>query len=255
MDNVGNGLTASANNLMTADDENDFVNVFHEDSREVVGDSRSDHRFLCAMCLETVSDEPVVTRCGHLYCWSCLYRWLEPGMLLSEYRAAFGDPGDFHAANRPYNPRGVIYDERRRCCPVCKAFCTVDSVVPIYVHVPSDEDSRVAAVDPWNARPTRNHEGPMEVLHADSNLGIRQRRRTATSAIPRHSPRQNSCDSPMHRHDILGEFDHLTNDDHATPVRRNGNAVDDLGDDATRVSSTWQGMPSRPVPTSTWPTA
>lgn len=29
--------------------------------------------FECNVCLE-VAQEPVVTLCGHLYCWPCLYR-------------------------------------------------------------------------------------------------------------------------------------------------------------------------------------
>ncbi|KEG07088.1 E3 ubiquitin-protein ligase RNF5 [Trypanosoma grayi] len=32
--------------------------------------------FSCAICYEMAS-EPVVTRCGHLFCWACLKRWLE----------------------------------------------------------------------------------------------------------------------------------------------------------------------------------
>ncbi|KAK7199908.1 Zinc finger (RING finger) protein [Novymonas esmeraldas] len=31
--------------------------------------------FSCAICLDTAS-EPVVTRCGHLFCWECLEHWL-----------------------------------------------------------------------------------------------------------------------------------------------------------------------------------
>jgi len=166
--------------------------------------ANKDNRFVCAICLETVSDEPVVTRCGHLYCWPCLYQWLQPGMLLSEYRAAFGSPttattttdepnhngmmpnrnssgtgatasGNSHGGgggglnflsemttsynnqnqqaaahahahhDRPYNPAGGIYNERRRCCPICKAGCTVDSVIPIYIHVHSTTKSEVGS--------------------------------------------------------------------------------------------------------------
>eukprot|EP00592_Proboscia_alata_P005065 CAMPEP_0194375024 /NCGR_PEP_ID=MMETSP0174-20130528/23479_1 /TAXON_ID=216777 /ORGANISM="Proboscia alata, Strain PI-D3" /LENGTH=722 /DNA_ID=CAMNT_0039154947 /DNA_START=111 /DNA_END=2279 /DNA_ORIENTATION=- len=39
--------------------------------------------FDCNICLESVV-EPVVTLCGHLYCWPCLYKWLEPGMTVWE---------------------------------------------------------------------------------------------------------------------------------------------------------------------------
>ena len=31
--------------------------------------------FDCNICLES-SRDPVVTMCGHLFCWSCLYKWL-----------------------------------------------------------------------------------------------------------------------------------------------------------------------------------
>jgi len=54
----------------------------------------------CNICLDTAS-EPVVTYCGHLYCWPCLYRWL---------RATTG-PGS---------------------CPVCKAAVSQATVIPLY---------------------------------------------------------------------------------------------------------------------------
>jgi hypothetical protein len=34
--------------------------------------------FSCGICFDTAS-EPVVTKCGHLYCWSCLDTWLQRG--------------------------------------------------------------------------------------------------------------------------------------------------------------------------------
>lgn len=33
--------------------------------------------FSCAICLETASGSPVVTVCGHLFCWACLEKWLD----------------------------------------------------------------------------------------------------------------------------------------------------------------------------------
>lgn len=56
--------------------------------------------FECNICLELAKD-PVVTLCGHLYCWPCLYRWMQ----VQSYC---------------------------RQCPVCKAGVEVDKVVPIY---------------------------------------------------------------------------------------------------------------------------
>eukprot|EP01138_Halocafeteria_seosinensis_P006111 gb/GECG01006248.1/.p1 GENE.gb/GECG01006248.1/~~gb/GECG01006248.1/.p1 ORF type:complete len:201 (+),score=22.47 gb/GECG01006248.1/:1-603(+) len=54
--------------------------------------------FDCSVCLEHATD-PVVTQCGHLYCWSCLFRWIQAG---------------------------------KNTCPVCKAGVTTDNVIPIY---------------------------------------------------------------------------------------------------------------------------
>lgn len=33
--------------------------------------------FECNICYE-LAQEPVVTLCGHLYCWPCIYRWDMP---------------------------------------------------------------------------------------------------------------------------------------------------------------------------------
>ena len=61
------------------------------------------NRYSCAVCLEADAVEPVVTACGHLYCWQCLYRWLDAGH------------------NR---------------CPVCSARVDRNEVTPLYA---SDE--------------------------------------------------------------------------------------------------------------------
>lgn len=58
------------------------------------------HAFECNICFDTPA-EPVVTPCGHLYCWACLYRWLR-----------------LHAASPG--------------CPVCKAAVSRETVIPIY---------------------------------------------------------------------------------------------------------------------------
>lgn len=83
--------------------------------------SSMDARFSCNICFEAVT-EPVVTQCGHLYCWPCLYRWLEPGMYPAERVRLLG-----------LSPTLTPSDSGRRSCPVCKAGCSVDTIVPIYV--------------------------------------------------------------------------------------------------------------------------
>ena len=62
------------------------------------GASSSADEYSCCICLDTARDA-VVTFCGHLYCWPCLYRWLHSG---------------------------------HNVCPVCKAGVTRESVIPLY---------------------------------------------------------------------------------------------------------------------------
>ncbi|XWS43253.1 hypothetical protein CRYUN_Cryun16bG0087000 [Craigia yunnanensis] len=56
--------------------------------------------FDCNICLD-LAREPVVTCCGHLFCWSCLYRWLH------------------------------VHSDAKEC-PVCKGEVTVKTLTPIY---------------------------------------------------------------------------------------------------------------------------
>jgi E3 ubiquitin-protein ligase RNF5 len=66
--------------------------------------------FECNICLDFAS-EPVVTFCGHLYCWPCIYEWLRPGV-----ESAASDNSS----------------SARRQCPVCKATLSTDTLVPLY---------------------------------------------------------------------------------------------------------------------------
>jgi E3 ubiquitin-protein ligase RNF5 len=54
--------------------------------------------FECNICFEEATD-PVVTRCGHLYCWICLSHWIERGA---------------------------------QDCPVCKGVVSNDNIIPLY---------------------------------------------------------------------------------------------------------------------------
>ncbi|XAR70043.1 Ubiquitin--protein ligase [Bertholletia excelsa] len=56
--------------------------------------------FDCNICLD-LAREPVVTCCGHLFCWSCLYRWLH------------------------------VHSDANEC-PVCKGEVTTKNLTPIY---------------------------------------------------------------------------------------------------------------------------
>lgn len=64
----------------------------------------------CNICYE-VGLEPVVTMCGHLYCWPCLYKWMQ-------------------------------IQSHCRVCPVCKAGIDENKVIPIYGRGGSQQDPR-----------------------------------------------------------------------------------------------------------------
>jgi len=55
--------------------------------------------FECNICLETAS-EPVITLCGHLFCWPCIYQW--------------------------------IHHHIERECPVCKSMISKEKLIPLY---------------------------------------------------------------------------------------------------------------------------
>ncbi|KAK8561492.1 hypothetical protein V6N13_149329 [Hibiscus sabdariffa] len=68
-----------------------------------VSDDNPSRGFDCNICFDAVQD-PVVTLCGHLYCWPCIYKWLR-----SENR-----------------------DQKQQECPVCKAEVSDTALIPLY---------------------------------------------------------------------------------------------------------------------------
>uniref|UniRef100_A0ACD5ZXI1 Uncharacterized protein n=1 Tax=Avena sativa TaxID=4498 RepID=A0ACD5ZXI1_AVESA len=77
--------------------------------------------FECNICLEAAK-EPIVTLCGHLFCWPCLYQWLHGHSAHSE-------------------------------CPVCKGEVLEVNVTPIYGR---GGDERDAASNDIPPRPRAN---------------------------------------------------------------------------------------------------
>ena len=67
-------------------------------------DDDVDSKWICKICLDGLK-KPVVTQCGHLFCWKCLYRWLE----------------------------------RAQTCPVCSGAINKSLITPIFGH-DTDED-------------------------------------------------------------------------------------------------------------------
>ncbi|EOA26369.1 hypothetical protein CARUB_v10023286mg [Capsella rubella] len=77
--------------------EADNVTEEKKDVEKSVGNEGS--FFDCYICLD-LSKDPVVTNCGHLYCWPCLYQWLQ----VSEAKE----------------------------CPVCKGEISAKTMTPIF---------------------------------------------------------------------------------------------------------------------------
>lgn len=80
--------------------------------------------FECNICFELAQD-PVVTLCGHLFCWPCLYKWLH-------------------------------HHSHSQECPVCKALILEEKLVPLYGRGKTSSDPRSRPVPGLNIpnRPT-----------------------------------------------------------------------------------------------------
>ncbi|XP_043692556.1 uncharacterized protein LOC122642991 [Telopea speciosissima] len=77
--------------------------------------------FECNICLD-IAKKPVLTCCGHLFCWPCLYQWLH------------------------------IHSDSKEC-PVCKGEVTDMNITPIYgrgndTHEPEKEDEEGLKIPP-----------------------------------------------------------------------------------------------------------
>ncbi|GLT73834.1 hypothetical protein SLA2020_456670 [Shorea laevis] len=70
--------------------------------------------FECNICFELAQD-PIVTLCGHLFCWPCLYKWLH-----------------IHSHSQE--------------CPVCKALIEEEKLVPLYGRGKSSTDPRSRSI-------------------------------------------------------------------------------------------------------------
>eukprot|EP01113_Clastostelium_recurvatum_P040459 TRINITY_DN6292_c0_g2_i1.p1 TRINITY_DN6292_c0_g2~~TRINITY_DN6292_c0_g2_i1.p1 ORF type:complete len:219 (-),score=48.36 TRINITY_DN6292_c0_g2_i1:106-762(-) len=84
--------------------------------------------FDCNICLEE-SAQPVITMCGHLYCWPCVYRWM-------------------HMRNT------------QPACPVCKTPITTDKLIPLYGRGKENTDPRARPPEDIPSRPQGHNEPP-----------------------------------------------------------------------------------------------
>ena len=89
-------------------------------------------RYACAICMENEAIEAVVTACGHLYCWSCLYRWLDEGHSrcpVCSARVNKSDVTPLYASELRGRPPSPVPRPRSRTpSPVARSTCaTMDS--------------------------------------------------------------------------------------------------------------------------------
>nr|XP_043606618.1 E3 ubiquitin-protein ligase RMA1H1-like [Erigeron canadensis] len=99
--------SVSRNNITK---QNEVAQNKWKSSNESIDESENDPSggFDCNICLDMVYD-PVVTLCGHLYCWPCIYKWLHHQRTLPEY-----------------------LEKKNAQCPVCKSEISQKSIVPLY---------------------------------------------------------------------------------------------------------------------------
>lgn len=79
--------------------------------------------FDCNICLDIVQD-PVVTFCGHLYCWPCIYKWM------NSQRICFDNNSD-----------------QQPECPVCKAKVSEKTLIPLYGRGQPTDSNRGTKLD------------------------------------------------------------------------------------------------------------
>lgn len=88
--------------------DGESTSTSYSDNNNGANDQGAD--FECNICFELAQD-PIVTLCGHLFCWPCLYRWLH-------------------------------HHSHSQECPVCKALVQEDKLVPLYGRGKNHTDPR-----------------------------------------------------------------------------------------------------------------
>uniref|UniRef100_A0A1J3JY91 E3 ubiquitin-protein ligase RMA n=1 Tax=Noccaea caerulescens TaxID=107243 RepID=A0A1J3JY91_NOCCA len=109
-----------------------------------------DSNFDCNICLESVQ-EPVVTLCGHLFCWPCIHKWLN--VQSDEY-------------------------QRHRECPVCKSKVSHSTLVPLYGRgrcSNTHENSKSGSVPRRPVGPVYRIEMPNSPYTSSTDLRLSQR--------------------------------------------------------------------------------
>ncbi|XP_059282220.1 E3 ubiquitin-protein ligase RMA1H1 [Lycium ferocissimum] len=138
--------------------------------------------FECNICLELVH-EPVVTLCGHLYCWPCIYKWIHFQSVSSENS-----------------------DQQQPQCPVCKAEVSQKTLIPLYGRGQSTKPSEGKATNLGIVIPQRPPSprcgGHMLIPTTNSNPSQLLQRRNHQQQS-RLSPRVTTAN--MLQHSMIGE--------------------------------------------------
>ncbi|KAG8049373.1 hypothetical protein GUJ93_ZPchr0009g115 [Zizania palustris] len=113
------------------------ANVGESTSGSSSGGADAGGSFECNICFE-LPQEPIVTLCGHLFCWPCLYKWLH-----------------IHS----HSPE----------CPVCKAVVEEDKLVPLYGRGKDRVDPRSKNVPGADIPNRPAGQRPATAPHADPN--------------------------------------------------------------------------------------
>ena len=80
--------------------------------------------FECTICLDTAK-EPVLTKCGHMFCWPCIYNWLDS-------------------------------KNGRAKCPNCKNIITKEDLIPVYSNGETKENTNRFKNIPKRPKAERN---------------------------------------------------------------------------------------------------
>ncbi|XWS63404.1 hypothetical protein CRYUN_Cryun06bG0094100 [Craigia yunnanensis] len=99
---------AVAHNPLSGEGKNSLEKWKNSPDAVTGSDDNPSGGYDCNICLDSVQD-PVVTLCGHLYCWPCIYKWLHFQTISTENQ-----------------------DQKQQQCPVCKAEVSHTTLIPLY---------------------------------------------------------------------------------------------------------------------------
>jgi E3 ubiquitin-protein ligase RNF5 len=142
-ENLNSASYTSDINTSSSSSSSSSLNRNHNQTTGIENINKEDSAFICNICLEITHKDPVVTQCGHLYCWSCLFRWL---------------------------------NTQHTTCPVCKAGVSKENVIPLFIrgseqdprtHQPHSNDSSVPN-RPVGRRPEPGN--PLQIGNNNNNL-------------------------------------------------------------------------------------